>query len=70
MATPITSKNRAPRGLLTVAEVCDELQIALSTFYDWRAKGTAPRCLSLPNKQLRIRRADLDAWLDTREDAA
>lgn len=52
-----------PTGhLLTVADVCDELGIARSTFYDWKAKGNAPRCYKLPNGDLRIRRADLDAW--------
>jgi predicted DNA-binding transcriptional regulator AlpA len=59
-----------PRDLLTVAEVCGELQIAQSTFYEWRTKGTGPRCIKLPNSQLRIRRGDLSAWLDMREDAA
>ena len=63
-------KPTRPRGLLTVAEVCDELQVAQSTFYEWRTKGTGPRCIKLPNSQLRVRRADLDAWLATREDAA
>ncbi len=59
-----------PRDLLSVGEVCDELQIAQSTFYEWRMKGTGPRCIKLPNGQLRVRRADLSAWLDAREDAA
>jgi predicted DNA-binding transcriptional regulator AlpA len=59
-----------PRDLLTVAEVCDELQIAQSTFYEWRTKSTGPRCIKLPNGQLRVRRADLGTWLDTRENAA
>jgi predicted DNA-binding transcriptional regulator AlpA len=59
-----------PRGKLTVSQVCEELQIAQSTFYDWRAKGTGPRCIKLPNGQLRVRRADLESWLDAREDAA
>jgi predicted DNA-binding transcriptional regulator AlpA len=58
------------RDLLTVAEVCGELQIAQSTFDEWRTKGTGPRCIKLPNSQLRIRRGDLSAWLDAREDAA
>lgn len=58
------------RGMLTLADLCNELQIARSTFYDWRAKGRAPRCLKLPNGDLRIRRADLDRWLDSRGDAA
>jgi excisionase family DNA binding protein len=51
---------------LTVAELCDELSVARSTFYDWRAKGHAPRCVRLPNGELRIRRSDLDTWLDSR----
>lgn len=56
--------------MLTLAEVCTELQISRSTFYDWRQKGRAPRCIKLPNGDLRIRRADLDTWLHAREDAA
>ena len=50
---------------LTLAEVCAELRIVRSTFYDWRAKGRAPRCLKLPNGELRVTRRDLDAWLET-----
>jgi predicted DNA-binding transcriptional regulator AlpA len=65
--TPLTHKSR---DKLTVAEVCDDLQIAQSTFYEWRTKGTGPRCIKLPNGQLRVRRTDLESWLDTREDAA
>lgn len=59
---------------LTVGQVCAELggerPIARSTWDDWRAKGRAPRCVRLPNGQLRIRRIDLERWLDTLEDAA
>ncbi|MGW0810775.1 helix-turn-helix transcriptional regulator [Nonomuraea sp. NPDC002799] len=58
------------RAMLTVPEVCAELQISRSTFYDWRQKGRAPRCVTLPNGSLRIRLADLDNWLNSREDAA
>jgi predicted DNA-binding transcriptional regulator AlpA len=50
---------------LTLAEVCAELRIERSTFYDWRAKGRAPRCLKLPNGEIRVTRRDLDAWLET-----
>jgi excisionase family DNA binding protein len=57
-------------NLLTVAEVCAELEIARSTFADWRAKGTGPRCMKLPNGSIRIRRAELDRWLASREEAA
>jgi excisionase family DNA binding protein len=55
---------------LTIAELCAELGVARSTFYDWRAKGAAPRSMKLPNGLVRIRRADLDAWLTTLEDGA
>ncbi|MCT9139100.1 MULTISPECIES: helix-turn-helix transcriptional regulator [Streptomyces] len=58
------------RTMLTLAEVCEELGVSRSTFYDWRAKRRAPRCIKLPNGDLRIRRSDLDHWLDDREDAA
>jgi excisionase family DNA binding protein len=55
---------------LTVAEVCAELRIARSTFYEWRAKHRGPRCIKLPNGDLRIRRSELDRWERAREDAA
>jgi excisionase family DNA binding protein len=54
---------------LTIEQLCEELQVARSTFYEWRAKGKAPRCLKLPNGEIRIRRSDLDRWLDTLEAA-
>lgn len=55
---------------LTVAELCAELGVSRSTFYEWRAKKRAPRCIKLPNGDLRIRRSELDRWLDAHEDAA
>lgn len=58
------------RHHLTVDQVCVELDISRSTFDDWRAKGRAPRCIKLPNRQLRIRRADLDVWLESCLEAA
>lgn len=54
----------------TLAEICKDLKISRSTFYDWRAKGRAPRCIKLPNGDLRIRRSDYEHWLDARGDAA
>lgn len=50
---------------LTLAQVCAELKIERSTFYEWRAKGRAPACSKLPNGELRIVRRDLDAWFET-----
>lgn len=53
---------------MTIPDVCEELGISRSTFYDWRAKRKAPRCFKLPNGDLRIRRAELEKWLSTLED--
>ncbi len=64
MSTTIMRKH------LTIADLCEELGIARSTFYDWRAKGRAPRCIKLPNGDLRIRRTELDRWLAEHEDAS
>ncbi|NED97948.1 helix-turn-helix domain-containing protein [Phytoactinopolyspora alkaliphila] len=50
---------------LTVADICEELGISRSTFYEWRVKNTAPPCIKLPNGELRVRRADLDAWIES-----
>ena len=55
---------------MTVAEVCAELGVARSTFYDWRAAHKGPRCLKLPNGDLRIKRADFDRWLESLEQSA
>jgi predicted DNA-binding transcriptional regulator AlpA len=57
--------------LLKLDEVYAELGgIARSTFHDWRAKGKAPRCIKLPNGDLRVRRSELERWLNEREDTA
>ncbi|MFE2476444.1 helix-turn-helix domain-containing protein, partial [Streptomyces sp. NPDC059389] len=58
------------RVMLTVPELCEELGISSSTFYDWRQKHRAPRCIKLPNGNIRVRRVDLEIWLDEHEDAA
>ncbi|HVV10559.1 helix-turn-helix domain-containing protein [Amycolatopsis sp.] len=59
-----------PRRHLTIAAFCEEFEVARSTFYEWRAKGRAPRCIKLPNGEIRIRRSDLDSWLDSCEEEA
>ncbi|MEU3736580.1 helix-turn-helix domain-containing protein [Streptomyces sp. NPDC032198] len=52
---------------LTLAEVLDEIGLSRAAFYRMRARGYAPKCLKLPNGQIRIRRSDLDAWFATCE---
>jgi excisionase family DNA binding protein len=59
-----------PADKLTIAEVCADLGISRRTFYEWRAKQRAPRCIRLPNGDLRIRRSEYHRWLDSREDTA
>ena len=59
-----------PEDRLTIAQLCTELGISRSTFYEWRAKGRAPRCIKLPNGQIRIRRAEFDRWLESLEEVA
>jgi len=53
--------------LLTIVQVCEELQVARSTLDQWRRLGTAPRCTRLPNNSLRVSRVELERWLATRE---
>lgn len=61
-----TTTAAQPRRYLTVADICNELDVPRSTFYDWRAKKTAPPCIKLPNGEIRVRRSDFDAWLGRR----
>jgi predicted DNA-binding transcriptional regulator AlpA len=65
--TPLPARRA---DLLTLAEVLAELDVPKSTFFRWKAIGKAPRTIKYPNGSLRIRRADLDAWLDDHEEAA
>jgi excisionase family DNA binding protein len=56
--------------MLTIAEVCADLGVSRRTFYEWRAKGKAPKCITLPNRCLRIRRSEYQRWLAAHEEAA
>jgi excisionase family DNA binding protein len=66
----MTTSNRANRKPLTIEEVCAELNISRSTFYDWRAKGKAPRCLKLPNGEVRVPIREYEQWLDSLEETS
>lgn len=56
------------RTYLTLGELLAELDIPKSTFFRWKATGQAPRTIKLPNGSLRIRRRDLDTWLNAHEE--
>ena len=70
MASADQARVARERDKLTIAEVCADLGISRRTFYEWRAKGRAPRCITLPNGSLRIRRSEYQRWLAAREEAA
>ncbi|MCI3276262.1 helix-turn-helix transcriptional regulator [Streptomyces cylindrosporus] len=53
---------------MKLTDVLDELDMSRAAFYRMRARGKAPKCLKLPNGQLRFRRADFDAWLQNCEE--
>ncbi|TCB89267.1 DNA-binding protein [Micromonospora zingiberis] len=67
MTTPIRRATAAPRPNrhLTIADICHELGITRSTFYDWRAKRKGPPSRKLPNGEIRIERRDYETWLDS-----
>ncbi|MZE78508.1 MULTISPECIES: helix-turn-helix transcriptional regulator [Streptomyces] len=56
--------------MLKLPEVLAEIGMSRAAFYRLRARGKAPRLIKLPNGQLRVRRTDLDAWLQSCEQSA
>ncbi|GAA1194339.1 MULTISPECIES: helix-turn-helix transcriptional regulator [Streptomyces violaceusniger group] len=57
--------------LLTVRQVLEELGgISQRTFYRWRELRIAPRCIRLPNGELRVRRDVFNAWLEDHAEGA
>ncbi|MBG0741323.1 helix-turn-helix domain-containing protein [Paeniglutamicibacter antarcticus] len=59
----------APSQWLSPTEICNELQIPLQTFYQWRVKGIGPRAYRF-GRHLRIDRHDFDEWLQSHVEAA
>ncbi|WUP11614.1 helix-turn-helix domain-containing protein [Streptomyces sp. NBC_00269] len=47
--------------------VLDEIGISRAAWYRWRNRGLSPVTHRLPNGHLRVRRSDLDAFLDGME---
>jgi len=61
-AIPLARGSR-PHGKLTIAEACAGLDISRRTFCEWRAKNKAPKCITLPDGSLRLRRPGYQRWL-------
>jgi predicted DNA-binding transcriptional regulator AlpA len=55
---------------LTIADICADLGVSRSTFYEWRAKGRGPRCLKLPNGDIRVNRTEYERWLSSLEETS
>lgn len=53
---------------MSVDDLADELQIPKSTIYGWKARGLGPAWKRV-GKHLRARRGDVDAWLDSLDEA-
>ncbi len=53
--------------LKTLPEVADYLGVPVATVYAWRTRGLGPRGIRV-GKHVRVRQADLDAWLDQQAD--
>ena len=58
--------------LMTVAQMCAALGgVSRRTFYRWRELGVGPKCLRIPNGELRVWQSDFTEWLESlREGAA
>ncbi|WP_265737079.1 helix-turn-helix transcriptional regulator [Actinacidiphila alni] len=54
---------------MKLLEVLDEIGMSRSAFYRMRARGKAPKCIKLPNGQIRVRQSDLDSWLEGHEES-
>jgi predicted DNA-binding transcriptional regulator AlpA len=64
----LTAVRREPQ--LKLSDLLAELDMSRAAFYRMRARGQAPKCIKLPNGQLRFRRSDFDAWLSEHEEAS
>ena len=65
MATKIDGRDVVRDELITVKDVLQELRpLSRRTFYRWRELGVGPKCIRLPNGELRIWRSDFQLWLD------
>ena len=55
-------------GWLSLERIAEELDIPLRTIYARRSKGDGPKGYRI-GKHVRVKRSDLDAWLEAQADA-
>ncbi len=64
--SPVTTQN--PNDWLTSEWIANDLQVPLSTWYQWRSAGKGPKAIKV-GKHVRVRRRDYERWLETLQDA-
>lgn len=52
--------------LMKMSDVAEAVQVPIRTVYYWQQKGVGPKALLL-GRHLRVRRADFEAWLSSRD---
>lgn len=61
---PTVTATENKKQWMTFPDVLVELSVSRSTLDLWRAQGKAPEFVKLPNGEMRLRRADFDAWVN------
>ncbi|MFF3308995.1 helix-turn-helix transcriptional regulator [Streptomyces sp. NPDC002952] len=56
--------------MLSIPEVIEEIGVPRATFYRWRQLRKGPKAIKLPNGSVRIRRSELERWIEALEEAA
>ncbi|MBL3666596.1 helix-turn-helix domain-containing protein [Streptomyces sp. M2CJ-2] len=56
--------------MLTIPQVIEEIGVPRATFYRWRQLRKGPKAIKLPNGSVRIRRSELERWIEALEEAA
>ncbi|MFE4961661.1 helix-turn-helix transcriptional regulator [Streptomyces sp. NPDC056660] len=56
--------------MLSIDQVISEIGVPRATFYRWRQLRKGPKAIKLPNGSVRIRRSELERWIEALEEAA
>ena len=65
-ASSIVSMSASNQQYLTLPQLCAELGISRSTYYEWKSlEKSVPPSRLLPSGQRRFRRVDVEAWWDS-----
>jgi len=67
MSGPAVTGNTPPSKWLTIPEVCVYLKVSDKEWADWQARGDTPLHIIGQDGLARIRRRDLNRWLDQAE---